>query len=118
MQLRRRKYTFVILSLLIGGRFGEVRAQPAPPATNKGTITLLTGFGAQGYDEPGPLVEVSPGKFVGVAVSDDAVAFTLTSQGAVSTLYTFPLNAGPGQTVVQAINGRVYGTENSGNFSL
>jgi hypothetical protein len=66
------------------------------------------------------LVEVSPGKFVGIAVGGNAIAFTLTSQGAVSTLYTFPTNAGPAQQLVQAINGRIYGTQTVplANFSL
>jgi hypothetical protein len=46
------------------------------------------------------------------------VAFVLTSAGTLSTLYTFPTAAEPIQPLVQAVNGRVYGTENPGNFSL
>ena len=119
MQLLSPRYGSAILMLLVGSSAGGAWGQsgPSTPATDKGTITLLTGFGG-GYDEPGLLVEVSPGKFVGIAVGDNAAAFTLTSQGAVSTLYAFPTNAGPGQTLVQAINGRIYGTQNAGNFSL
>jgi hypothetical protein len=118
MQLLGHRHARAILLLLIGCSAGEVLAQPTL-ATNKGTITLLTGFGPQ-FGEPGSLIETSPGKFVGIAVTDYAVAFMLTSAGAVSTLYTFPKNAGPGQPLVEAVNGRIYGTQTVplANFSL
>jgi len=119
MQLLRYGHASAILLLLTGSSVGEAWWQPRPPvpATSKGTLTLLTGFGPE-YGEPGLLVEVSPGKFVGIAVGGNAAAFTLTSQGTLSTLYTFLASAGPVQTVVQAINARIYGTQNAGNFSL
>jgi hypothetical protein len=107
-----------ILSLVGGAAWGQTA--PQAQTINKGTITLLTGFGSQGYNEPGQLIEVSPGAFVGIAIGDNATAFKLTSQGAVSVLYTFPTNAGPIQPLVQAVNGRIYGSQTVplSNFSL
>jgi len=106
-----------ILSLVGGAALGQTAQQAQ--TTNKGTLTLLTGFGPQ-YGEPGSLVEVSPGRFVGIAITDYAVAFVLTSAGTLSTLYTFPTNAGPIQPLVQAVNGRIYGSQTVplSNFSL
>jgi hypothetical protein len=107
------------VALLAGVGAALPQAAPAGNATNKGTLTLLTGFGGP-YNEPGALIEVSPGRFVGIAVSDNAAAFELSSAGALSTLFTFPANAGPVQPLVQAIDGQIYGTQTvpSSNFSL
>ena len=102
---------------------GAVLGQaPAPgPETNKGTLTLLNDF-SQGYTQPGWLVEVSPGTFASIAVSPSSGprAFVLTSQGALTSTYTFPANAFPIQTLVQAVNGRLYGAQGAPevNFSL
>ncbi|MGA2580048.1 MAG: choice-of-anchor tandem repeat GloVer-containing protein [Bryobacteraceae bacterium] len=117
MQSPIHKYAAALSSL--AAVFCVASAQPAAAgqATNIGTLTLLTGFGGP-YGSPGLLIETSPARFVGIAVADNATAFELSSLGALSTLYSFPANAGPGQTIVQAMNGMIYGSENAGNFSL
>ena len=117
MRYIKRAQVLAPLLFLLGAGAAAGQPEPATPVTDKGTLTVLTGFPPQ-YGEPGLLVEVSPGRFVGVAVTDYAVAFVVTSAGTLSTLYTFPTNAEPTQPLVQAVNGRIYGTENPGNFSL
>ena len=119
MRQQHHRYITIAVSLLGGVGAALLQAAPASNATNKGTLTLLTGFGGP-YNEPGALIEVSPGRFVGIAVSDNAAAFELSSAGALSTLFTFPANAGPVQPLVQAIDGQIYGTQTvpSSNFSL
>ncbi len=90
-------------------------------AANAGTITLLNDF-SQGYNQPGWLVEVSPGVFEGIAIAGapGGRVFQLTSQGALTSIYTFPANAGPVQTLVQAVDGRIYGEQQTPqvNFSF
>jgi uncharacterized repeat protein (TIGR03803 family) len=80
------------------------------PRVSGGTLTVLTGFGGNGYSGPGPLIEVSPGTFAGIAATG-ATAFLLTSQGAVTKIFTFPPSSYPAPQIVQAVNGRIYGAE-------
>ncbi|MGA2591648.1 MAG: choice-of-anchor tandem repeat GloVer-containing protein [Bryobacteraceae bacterium] len=87
------------------------------PKVNPGTITLLAGFGGQGYSAPGQLIEVTPGTFAGIAVSQ-ATAFQLTSQGVVTPLFAFPHPSAPGPHILQALNGRIYGAEINASGSL
>ena len=60
--------------------------------------------------------------FAGIAIasSPGGNAFLLTSQGVLKSIYAFALNAGPIQTLVQAVNRRLYGTQQAPfvNFSL
>jgi len=76
----------------------------------KGTITLITGFGQQGYSEPGQLIEVSPGTFAGLA-RGTPTAFLLSTQGILTQTYAFPANTLLGANLLQAVNGRLYGSE-------
>jgi len=119
MQSLTYKYATALFSL--AAAFCLVSAQHVATGQpiNIGTLTPLTGFGGP-YGSPGLLVEVSPGRFVGIAVSDNAAAFELSSAGALSTLFTFPAKAGPVQPLVEAVNGRIYGTQSIplSNFSL
>jgi hypothetical protein len=102
---------------------GAVLGQaPAPgPETNKGTLTQLNDF-SQGGAQPGRLVEVSTGTFAGIAIapSSGPLAFTLATPSAITSIYTFPANAGAIQTLLQAVTGRLYGARGSPdvNFSL
>jgi hypothetical protein len=99
------------LALLLTAAGVALGQSPAPgSSTNKGKLTSLNDF-SQGYAQPGRLVEVSPGTFAGVAInpSSGPRAFVLNNAGALTSIYTFPANAGPIQTLLQAVNGRLYG---------
>jgi hypothetical protein len=110
----------LLFSLLLAA--GAICGQPPSSSlARNGTLTLLNDF-SQGYGQPRWLVEVSPGTFAGIAIasSPGGNAFLLTSQGALKSIYAFPLNAGPIQTLVQAVNGRLYGEQGAPdvNFSF
>lgn len=101
----------------LAGAFGDCAV-----AANGGTITVINIFN-QGYGLPGGLVEVSPGLFTGVAEqgpTGGAGLFLLTGQGSLTPIHNFPANATPIQTLVQAVNGRLYGAQEvpSVNFSF
>ena len=110
-----------LVLLLIAAGAVRGQAPPSGSAANNGTLTLLNDF-SQAYGQPGWLVEVSPGTFAGIAIasSPGGNAFLLTSQGVLKSIYAFALNAGPIQTLVQAVNRRLYGTQQAPfvNFSL
>ena len=110
------------LALLLTAAGAAPGQSPAPgSSTNKGKLTSLNDF-SQGFTQPGRLVEVTSGTFAGIAVSPSSGprAFVLTSQGALNSTYVFPANAFPIQTLVQAVNGRLYGAQGGPevNFSL
>ena len=88
----------------------------ATPNYNPGTVTVFNIYTNYGYGSPGPLLEVSPGNFVGIAgfSNPSPTAFLLTSQGAISTIYGFTTGA-PGGAILQAVNGRIYGSQQSPN---
>jgi hypothetical protein len=122
-RLRTTQGPALALALATFTLFGTAHAFAGQsPATNQGTLTLLSDF-SQGYTQPGWLVEVSPGVFAGIAISPSSPgghAFLLTSQDALTSIYTFPANAGPVQTLVQAVDGRLYGEQQTPqvNFSF
>ena len=109
MQASARKLAFLLLPFLLitAGALAQDRN-----AVNRGTITILNGFGGN-INSPGPILEVSPGNFVGLA--DSQQAFLLTSQGALSVIYQFYSGSGPVPYIccgpTQALNGRLYGSE-------
>jgi hypothetical protein len=87
--------------------------QPRPDnfSGNQGKLTVLTSF-TQGWGQPGPLIEARPGFFTGLALlGGKGTAFTLTSQGVLTSIYSFPPGSLLTQWEVQAINGLVYGTQ-------
>jgi len=88
----------------------------ATPNYNPGTVTFFNIWTNNGYGSPGPLLEVSPGNFVGLSLFGPSApsAFLLTSQGAISTIYGFTTGA-PGGVILQAVNGRIYGSQESPN---
>jgi len=92
---------------------GLMAGQPRPDnfSGNQGKMTVLTSF-TQGWGFPGPLIEGRPGFFTGLALlGAKGTAFTLTSQGALTSIYSFPPGSLLLQWEVQAINGLVYGTQ-------
>jgi uncharacterized repeat protein (TIGR03803 family) len=102
--------------LVLALSFGIAPAQPPRPSAGVGKLSLLATFGDSrpAYGEPGQLLEVSPGVFVGLAQTGalGATMFQLTSTGALSTIYTFPGKAYPQTYPLQATDGRIYGVEN------
>jgi uncharacterized repeat protein (TIGR03803 family) len=100
----------VILSLSIVAAL-QAASGPDNYTGNQGTATLLNGF-TQGFGFPGRLVETSPGNFAGVAtLSGKMGIFTLTSQGTLTSLYAFPNSAIVLPVAIQAVNGRLYGSQ-------
>ena len=87
--------------------------------TNQGTMTLLNAF-TQGWGLPGPLVEVSPGTFAGLArlSGQSGRAFMLTTQGVLTSLYTFPGSTQLYPGAIQAVNGRLYGSQQNPNVNF
>jgi len=118
-----RTLAFTLTCSLCLAAAGPHPAAKAPEhfTKNQGTATLLNGF-TQGWGLPGPLVEVSPGTFAGLALlsGQSGRAFTLTSQGVLTSIYTFPGSAQLYSSIIQAVNGRLYGSQFNPNvnFSL
>jgi len=83
------------------------------PKTSGSTITVYSATSGASYEGPGQLVETSPGTFATVGIHGNPSAYLLTRQGAVTSLYTFPAGLVPTQPLVQAVNGRVYGYQQS-----
>jgi uncharacterized repeat protein (TIGR03803 family) len=96
--------------------------------TPSGTVTQLYSFtgGADGYKPAAPLLQGSDGNFYGSTVQggvgangsgSNGTVFRITPGGALTTLYAFtdgPDGAFPVNGMVQAADGNIYGTTDSG----
>jgi uncharacterized repeat protein (TIGR03803 family) len=103
---------------------GSARAASGPDnfSGNQGTIKVISYF-TQGWGAPGPLTEISPGTFTGLALiggTPNPHAFTLTNKGTLSSVYTFPTASIPFPWEIQGVNGQVYGSLGTPfqNFSI
>jgi len=104
--------------------FAAVVALPAASGPdnfsgNQGTVTLLNAF-TQGWGYPGPLVETSPGMFAGPArlSGQSGRIFTLTSAGALTSIYTFPGSAILFPGAIQAVDGRLHSSQFNPNVNF
>jgi len=88
-------------------------AQPSQP-----TIKLIYTFRTFGI--PTAIVEVSPGKFLGLIVTPPGI-FSITSDGSYVNLYTFPSNPSSIGAIglTPALNAQTYGSaQNSGPVTI
>lgn len=107
-----------------GAGVTALRAASGPDkfSGNQGTIKVINYF-TQGWGSPGPLTEVSPGVFFGQALvggTPNPHAFVLTSQGALTSVYTFPSQSILLGWQVQAVNRLLYASQitPNQNFSI
>jgi uncharacterized repeat protein (TIGR03803 family) len=75
-------------------------------ATGQATFRIVANMNR--YDQPAGLIEGSPGVFYGIAGSAQGVTFSVTTQGSITILSSFPSGDTLESVVMSAANGRFY----------
>ena len=90
--------------LILCATFASTIFAASPPTFR--VVYNMTG----GYDQPGGVIEGSPGVFYSIAGSGPSIAFSLTSQGSQTILGTFPNPSSFQSLLASGPNGRFYST--------
>ncbi len=88
--------------------FGILGVVFAAPTWSAGPATFRIVSYMNGYDQPGGLLEVTPGRFLSEAFGSESLVFSVTSSGKRAILYQFPSGYNVPSYLQDGPNGRAY----------